>query len=255
MNGALKTAWLGKSFECFDELASTNTYLREHAAELPHGAAVVAKRQTGGRGRLGRSWQGGDDSLALSVLLHGQGIDGLTLLPFAAGVAVASALEELTGVGFSLKWSNDVLFEDRKICGILCESRISSGGAFAVIGMGVNFAQSREILDGLDLVYATSLQLATGKNFGILPVAYEICNKLEPVLEKLQENGFDAIRETYKKYCSTLGREVRVITGGAEQTGTAVDIAGDGGLVLETGGGLVTIRAGEASVRGLYGYV
>lgn len=254
MSGILKTAWLGKTFLCFDELDSTNMYLKQHAAELPHGSAVIAKRQTAGRGRLGRSWQDGKDSLALSVLLHRQDVGRLSLLPLVAGVAVASALEALTGEAFKLKWSNDVLYEDKKISGILGESRISKDGAFAVIGMGANLKQSRRDLDGLGLVYATSLQLATGKIFEVLPVAYEICGKLEPLLEELQENGFASIRESYKKYCATLGQKVRVITGDAEQTGTAVDIAEDGGLVFETGGELVTVRAGEASVRGLYGY-
>lgn len=254
MSGKLKTAWLGQKFICFDELGSTNAYLKEHAGKLPHGAAVMAKCQTAGRGRLGRSWQDDRDSLAFSVLLHGQSIGGLALLPLVAGVAVAEALGELTGESFFLKWSNDVLCENKKLCGILCESRISGDDAFAVIGMGVNLTQSRESLDSLGLVYATSLQLATGKIPGVLPVAYEICNKLEPLLEKLRKNGFTDIKETYKKYCATLGQRVRVITGDIEQTGVAVDIDGDGGLVLETDRGLVTVHAGEASVRGLYGY-
>lgn len=255
MSIELKTAWLGRSFECLEELDSTNEYLKANAFDLPHGAAVIAKRQTAGKGRLGRNWQDSGNSLALSVLLHGQSIERLAMLPLVAGVAVSDALQSLTGESFPIKWSNDVLFGDKKICGILCESKISGGNAFAVIGIGVNLAQTREDFDCLGLVYATSLKLATGKSFEILPVAYGILNKFEPIIEDFQKKGFEAIREKYKKRCVTLGREVRVISGVTEQTGFADDIAEDGGLVLKTSGGVKIIRAGEASVRGLYGYV
>lgn len=255
MSMLLDTVWLGKKQEYFDELDSTNLYLKEHAEKLPHGAAVIAKRQTQGRGRLGRSWKQGGDSLALSVLLHGVNAEKLLALPLAVGVAVASALEKLCGIQPSLKWSNDVLCEGRKLCGILCESRIAGDKAFTVLGMGVNLSGSRKDFELLNLVYATSLELATGKSFGNFEVAAKICNELEPVLEKFEKNGFGCIREEYKRYCVTLGREVRVVCDGGERQGRAVDIGDDGSLICEIGGETVSIHAGEASVRGIYGYV
>lgn len=254
MNGGIKTAWLGRRLEYFDELASTNTYLKENAGRLPHGAAVIAGKQTGGKGRLGRVWQDDGTGLALSVLLHGQKPENMTLLPLIAGVAVLSAVEKLTGLPISLKWSNDVLIEARKLCGILCESRISRDGAFAVVGMGVNLNQDREYFERLGLVYATSLKIATGKNFDAFETAAAILNELEPLLETFEKFGFSAIGQTYKSRCITLGKDVRVIINGVERTGKAVDIADDGGLICETGGKTEIIRAGEASVRGLYGY-
>lgn len=255
MSMVLDTLWLGRNQEYFDELDSTNLYLKEHADGLPHGAAVIAKRQTQGRGRLGRSWAQGGGDLALSFLLHGIDAEKLSVLPLVTGVAVASALEKLCGITPALKWSNDVLCEDRKLCGILCESRLSGRKAFAVLGIGVNLSGSREDFELLDLVYATSLKLATGKSFGIFEVAAKICNELEPVLENFEKNGFDSIWEEYKRYCVTLGREVRVVRDGQELQGRAVDIGGDGSLICEIGGETVSIHAGEASVRGIYGYV
>lgn len=255
MSMVLDTVWLGRKLECFDELDSTNLYLKEHADRLQHGAAVIAKRQTQGRGRLGRSWAQGGGNLALSVLLHNVDAKKLSTLPLVAGVAVASALEKLCGIKPALKWSNDVLCDNRKLCGILCESRLSGGKAFAVVGVGVNLSGSREDFGLLDLVYATSLKLATGKSFEIFEVAAKICNELEPVLENFEKNGFGGIREKYKRYCVTLGREVRVVRDGGERHGKAVDIGMDGSLICEIGGETVSIHAGEASVRGLYGYV
>lgn len=249
----LATKWLGREFEYLGEVTSTDDYLKEHAGELENGAAVVAERQTRGKGRTGREWQGGD-GLAMSFLLHNPRIADLTCLPLVAGMAVIRALERAAGSGFGLKWSNDVLFGDKKICGILCESRISSHSAFAVAGIGVNLSQTREEFDALGLVYATSLELATGARIEKTRFAAMILNEFEPLYEKFAQSGFSAIRENYKSYCVTLGKRVRVITKAGEREGEALDIAEDGSLVCEIGGKLVHVRAGEASVRGLYGY-
>lgn len=249
------TMWLGKSLEYFDELNSTSSYLKDNAVRLPHGAAAIAKRQTQGRGRLGRDWsQSSGDNLALSVLLHDADIKLLSALPLAVGVAVASALEGLCGITLALKWSNDVLFENRKLCGILCESRINAGKAFAVIGIGVNLSGSDEDFERLNLVYATSLKLATGKSFEVFRVASEICCKMELILENIEKNGLGCILEEYKRYCVTLGKEVRIVCDGAEQRAKALDIGEDGSLICEVGGKVISVNAGETSVRGIYGY-
>ncbi len=242
--------WLGKSLIMLDEVDSTNDYLKREAAGLPHGAAVIAERQSAGKGRSGRGWHSG--GLMMSFLMHGVAPEKLSALPLAVGLAVAGALEKLSGTpGFCLKWSNDVLFGTQKLVGILCEGTISADRAYAVAGVGVNVEQTREELDCLGLVYASSLKTATDKSYGILPVARAIFNEFEPIYEIYMREGFSALRERYKRRCITLGREIRVITGETERRGVAADIAGDGGLILEDGG---IIRAGEASVRGLYGY-
>ncbi len=242
--------WFGKNLAMLDEVDSTNDYLKREAESLPHGAAVIAKRQNAGKGRIGRGWQSG--GLMMSFLMHGLAPEKLSALPLAVGLAVAGALEKLSATpGFGLKWSNDVLFGDQKLAGILCEGTIAGKRAYAVAGIGVNLEQTREELDGLGLVYASSLKTATGKSYGILPVARAIFDEFEPIYEIYKLMGFSALREKYKSRCVTLGREIRVITGETERRGVAADIACDGGLVLRDGG---VIRAGEASVRGLYGY-
>lgn len=256
MRMKLNTMWLGKNQKYFDELDSTNTYLKEHALELAHGTVVIARRQTQGRGRLGRVWRQNESgkNLALSVLLHGADTEKMAAVPLATGVAVATALKKLCGINLGLKWSNDVLFEDRKLCGILCESRITADKAFAVLGIGVNLSGVRKDFELLDLVYATSLELATGKSFDFFEAAAAICNELEPVLDDFGENGFASIRERYKEYCVTLGKEVRVVCAGTERHGKALDIGADGSLICDISGETVSVNAGEASVRGIYGY-
>lgn len=251
----LRTRCLGQHYHHFPTLDSTNTYLKENAGGLPHGAAVTASLQTAGKGRLGKSWSARrDTSLALSVLLHGRQPGEMAVLPLLAGLAVCRGVEAAAGAVCALKWSNDVLLGERKLCGILCESRIAGDRSFAVVGMGVNLTQSKEDFSHLGLVYATSLLMATGKSPEGPLLAAEILAALEEILEEYDRDGFGALREAYRSRCVTLGKRVRVTLDGAEQEGTAVDIAPDGALLCTIAGVLRPVSAGETSVRGLYGY-
>jgi len=256
----LETLRLGRGLVLLEEVDSTNSYLKDNAEHLPHGAVVLAERQVRGKGRLGRSWshQAGQ-SLAFSLLLkEGVRAEYLPGLPFLAGLGVCRGLGALSGADFAIKWSNDVLHGEKKICGVLCESRMAYGqkNPFAVIGMGVNLTQSREELDRLDLVYAQSLILVTGIKYTAAQTAAAILNELEPLWDRFREHGFPAIREEYRSVCVTLGRQVRIMRGCGETEALARDIARDGSLICTLPGGeTVHVNAGEASVRGLYGYV
>jgi BirA family biotin operon repressor/biotin-[acetyl-CoA-carboxylase] ligase len=250
----LTTSWLGRGLEFFDEIDSTNEYLKREAHGLPHGAAVIATKQNAGKGRAGRGWQSG--GLMTSFLLHGLDPQRISALPLVAGLATVKALEKLTGLrGFDLKWSNDVLCGGQKLGGILCESRISGSSAFAVTGIGVNISQTREELESLGLVYATSIKTATDESPEILALAHAIFNEFEPLFEIYAEAGFEPLKRSYKKRCVTLGREICVTSGKISLKGIASNITGEGGLVLDTRDGVVVVTAGEASVRGLYGYL
>lgn len=253
----LSTRVLGRDWRHFDSLPTTNDYLKDNADRLPHGAAVTAGRQTAGKGRLGRRWESAAGcGLALSALLHGWPPADMALLPLLAGLAVSEAVDDLCGVRSGVKWSNDVLLGDRKLCGILCESRLSSAAGFAVVGIGVNLLHTQADFTRLGLVYATSLFLATDKLYGPDAVAAAILNHLEPVLDQFRTDGFEPLRTRYRERCVTLGRPVRVTLDGAAYTGDALDIAADGALLCRLDGlGERPVHAGETSVRGIYGYV
>lgn len=122
----------GELLIVLDEVDSTNREALERAAAgAPNGTVIVARRQTAGRGRQGRSWLSGPGALTLSVIVRGHGVDGL--LPLRAGLAVA----RLAGPSARVKWPNDVLVDGRKVAGILVES---AGDGAAVVGIGVNVA-------------------------------------------------------------------------------------------------------------------
>ena len=251
----LTTQQLGRRLIRLAQVDSTNDYLKEHAHTLPDLSVVMADRQTRGKGRSGRDWHSQPgDGLYMSVLLKDACAGALSRMPLLVALAVRAGLGNLCGLPFEIKWSNDLLFDGKKLCGILCENRPIAGQNTVAIGIGVNLTQSREALDHLGLVYATSLLLATNKLFSPKQTAGAICNALEGVL--LQSSGdISPLWEQYRKHCVTLGRQVKIIRGDEQTDAKAVDIAEDGSLICEIDGRLVPICAGEVRIRGMDGYV
>lgn len=249
------TEWLGQHTVVLESVDSTNSWCKTNAATLEHGTVVIARSQHMGKGRLGRQWVDfGEKGLYLSVLLKGYTPDRLGALPLLAGLAVLDAMRALCDAELSLKWSNDVLLGGRKLCGILCESIISGSEACAVIGIGVNVAQTSDDFAGHDLVYATSLFLATGKIEENHIIAAKILQNLEKVLEIYENDGFAQLRERYKSVCINLGKRVLFErTNATARMATAVDIAEDGALICIGEEGMFRVCSGEVSVRGIYG--
>ncbi len=247
----LTTRFLGRHLVARAEVGSTNDLAWEAlAAGAPDGTTVVADAQTRGRGRAGRRWhQTPGEGLALSVLLHA-GCDrrSLGVLPLAAGLALAQALERV-GVRAGLKWPNDVLMEGRKLAGILCESRGGSGadtaGEAVVIGVGVNVGGDRASFPEALRDTATSLA-AEGFAVERETVAAQFLNVLEPLWATLQEGAREAVLEAWRLRAGFWGRPVRVRTLAGEVSGVARTLDSDGGLVLALASGAeTTVRAGD----------
>lgn len=255
MLSGLTTSALGHNYLEFESLDSTNDFLKNSAVDSPHGTVVAAKKQTAGKGRQGKQWESPTgQTLSMSVLIHNWPVHRMGLLPLLAGVAVCEALEHCCGVQCRVKWSNDVLLHSKKICGILCESRLSASGAFAVIGIGINLVQTEQWFERHDLVYATSLQMATGESFSARELTVAVLNFLEPMLDPCCEYGIDSFRSKYLERCITVGQDVRVLQNNIWRTGAATGIDDSGALICEIDGKTELITAGDASVRGIFGY-
>lgn len=222
---------------------------------------LVAEHQSAGRGRQGRPWLDSPRSSLLVSLLLRPGLEHLTLLPLISGLAVAESLKDLCNVNVGLKWPNDVLSQslldgelvERKLVGILAEASITGGTAAVVVGMGMNL----EFFDGVPTEIgevATDLASLIG---GSPPDRLEVLNvflgKLEVLLQLLEGTGSKQLLSRYRDACITLGREVRMDTPAGEVVGRAVDISDEGGLVLETSTGLITVTAGDAHHVGGWG--
>lgn len=254
---------IGKNRFHFEEINSTNTWLKENGERLPHGAVVSADHQTAGKGRLGRSWQNGmRDTLMFSILLKGLPLSCLAILPALAGIAVCQGLSSLFGDGFQIKWPNDIVFQKKKLCGILCESRISSAAsqqeepaAFAVCGIGVNLTQPEAFFVQSGLPHATSVLLATGSVPSAQPVLDSILLCFDRCYSLYLEKGFSCLLPEYQRLSATLGNQILIQQDGVSLSGLAQSLGPAGELICMIDGKQAAFCSGEVSVRGLYGYL
>lgn len=240
---------LWRTIEVVPETGSTNADVAARArAGEPPGLVLATDHQTSGRGRLGRSWSApAGTAIALSVLLRPErDPQTWTWLPLLAGLAVADSLRAVAGVPAVVKWPNDVLVEEGKICGILAERVETPAGAVCVLGMGVNVHLSR---DQLPVPTATSLAvLRPGGVFGRAEIAATVLATLA-VLYHRWEDGRDAdLAEQYERRCATLGRDVRVQQpGGVTTDGEAVGVDAAGRLRVRTTTGIELFAAGDVT--------
>ncbi|MGN0678095.1 MAG: biotin--[acetyl-CoA-carboxylase] ligase [Oscillospiraceae bacterium] len=233
-----------------DECGSTNDYIREHLAELPDGAAVTARLQTAGRGRRGHTWSANDGMLPLSILFKNP-IERDTLTA-RAGLAVCEALESVCILPeVSIKWPNDVIIAQKKVCGILCECSIMGDTACVICGIGVNVSQNEEFFRENNLPNGGSLLTITGT----APEREVLFRAIAERVKQRVETPFADCLGDFKARVLNIGRTVRIIGENRERTAVAVDIAPNGFLVCEDENGRFEVGSGEVSVRGENGYL
>ena len=256
-----ETAVVGRELRCFAELDSTNNYLKTQTA-APDGTAAVADSQTAGRGRMDRSFQSPKGrGIYLSVLLRPP-LPPERLLPVTAlaGVAVCAAVERVCGVRPGLKWPNDPVLNGKKLCGILTEMSLEAETGRVqslVLGIGVNVGQGPEDFSPEVREMATSLLQALGQPVSRPRLTAALLEELDRAYAALLAGDLSAYLAAYRRDCVNLGKTVQLIPfgGGERETAQAVDVDGEFSLVIRgSGGGERTVRSGEVSVRGLWGY-
>ncbi len=240
----------------FETIDSTNSFLKREAIRgAVHGSVVVANCQSAGRGRLGRTFQSPPDrGIYLSVLLR-PNLPGEALLCATgmAAVAVSRAVQRLSGARVGIKWTNDLIVNGKKLAGILAETVVLGEEIALVIGVGVNVRHRREDFLGEVGEIATSLAVE-GFETDRAALAAEMIRELYALGDALG-GDISAYLEEYRRRCVTLGREVRLIWSEEQSRAAALDIDDQFGLVVRWSDGTeTTVRTGEVSVRGLYGY-
>lgn len=233
-----------------DEIASTNTYLKKLAETgEKEGAVVIARRQTGGRGRRGRSFASAEGGLYMSVLLRPKlPPERATLLTTATAVAVLRAVKRVTGIAAAVKWVNDILIRQKKVAGILAEAAASDAGdrlRYAVIGIGVNVDSITFPPDVAEI--ATSLRAHTNTPFSIADLADAILDALREVFAEIESAAF---MDEYRAASLAVGRRVSVITPTHTYDATATAVRDDGALeVIDEGGIRRILNSGEISIK------
>lgn len=242
----------------FESIDSTNTRAKELAFQgAPHGTVLLADHQTGGRGRRGRSFHSPAGSgIYMSVILRPQcPASELMHLTCAAAVALCNAVEHSCGFRPGIKWTNDLVYGQRKLAGILTELGFDTQGNvdWAIVGMGINCTQEASQFPEEIRSMAGSLASVSGKSIDRVTVAAAMMDALYRM--DLAEKG--KILAQYRTDCVTLGKEVSVVRAdGIVHHCTALDINEEGALIVRHADGqLETVSSGEVSIRGMYGYV
>lgn len=226
----LKIEWL-------DEIASTNDYAKKRRADKEN-LVVVAKRQTGGRGTKGRSFSSNEGGVYLSALTFYDALPASRAfeIMMGAATAVCNTLQAF-GLFPKIKWPNDILVADKKICGILIENTFS--GAFvqnAVVGIGINVYNQlpAELKD-----IATSIYLQTGKTFSVEEVA-------EKLIEQLQAPH---TAEEYTAFIGYMGERAKLLIGNETREAVLLSVDKEGGLWVQLDGEEKRFTSTEISVR------
>ena len=240
------------SLEIAWSLDSTNSELLRRETPAHGVAALIAERQTGGRGRRGKTWSSPLAAhlyLSLSRQFSG-GLARLGGLSLVAGVATAEALQEAGYADVRLKWPNDLMVEGRKLGGLLVEGGGEHAGPVrAVIGLGLNVRMPDAMAATLDQPWTDLAGLKGGLAPSRNAIAARLLSHLLPALDRFDAEGLAPFLATYARFDALTGREVVVHLAGESQIGIATGIADDGALRVRVEGQERIFHAGEVSVR------
>ena len=249
----------------YDEIDSTNNEIkRQLANDLPEFTVISAGAQTGGRGRSGHDWISPKGvSVSTSMVLYPrevsmQAIPRLTLI---AAVAMAEALEQLYGLQTQIKWPNDILVSDKKICGILTELSTKDNHVDnVVVGIGVNVHNRQFSEEICHMATSVDLALEQEKKSTADVHCKELTEKiwecfLPHYKEFLKREDLSEVLEFYNERLVNKNRIVNVLDPKGAYEAVAKEMLPTGELLVEANGEQIKIDSGEVSVRGIYGYV
>lgn len=236
----------------FDSIDSTNIEaMRRARAGAPEGLCIVAREQTGGRGRLERGWESPKDAgLYFSIILRPRlELNAWPLLTLMAALAVSDALAKAFDLRGDIKWPNDICIGERKLCGILAETVETDSGLAAILGIGINLRTDKHFSPEVS-ERATSVESATGRASGSETVLRELVKAIVERYDFLHGPG--GAEHTIREWCANssyaIDRRVRVSLLDETFEGITRGLESDGALRVETEEGKIRIvRAGDVT--------
>lgn len=252
----LATEFIGKKVIHLKTVGSTNDYAKEIGNKVNGGTLVISEQQTKGKGRLGRSWKSkSGDGIWMSLIIKPK-IEPYKapFLTLVAGASIVVALRKL-GVDASIKWPNDIIVNNKKICGILTElSAEMERVNYVVVGPGIN-VKTLEFPDEIE-DKATSLY-KEGYKISRVDIVRQFCVEFEKlykayILDGDRKTTINICRE----YSPIINKEIYIIKNNKKELVKCIDINENGNLVIkERNGQVKEIMSGEISIRGVKGYV
>lgn len=240
------------NIEVYKTVTSTNDLAKQYALDLkPEGTVIVAREQTAGRGRKGRSFYSPSSTgVYISVLLRPELTAEKTLyITTAAAVAVAKAIEKISGKEAKIKWVNDIFVDGKKVCGILTEGAIdfeTGKMQYAVLGIGVNIKKPENDFPSEIQNIAGSVFDTTDKEVSSIIVA-EILNNFMNYYKNLANKPF---YEEYKKRMFLIGKHMTVYSGKDSYPAVAIDLDKELSLIVkDENGNIKKLNTGEVSIK------
>ncbi|BAW30949.1 MAG TPA: biotin--[acetyl-CoA-carboxylase] ligase [Methanothermobacter sp.] len=247
---ALETSYIGCEIYCFDEVDSTNIIAKELAEDdAKEGTIVIAKTQTRGRGRRGKKWISPRGGIWMSIILRPDippaEAPHLTLI---TGVAVAKTLKREFGLDVGIKWPNDILIGEKKVCGILTEAHARFNTIeYIVVGIGIDTNVDVDLFPEEFREGATSLKRELGRDVDSIDLIGKLLVEFEKVYDDFRDGRFPEILNEWRRFSRTIGSYVEIRKQlGEVVRGEAVGVNNEGALILELDNGkLRKIVSGE----------
>jgi BirA family biotin operon repressor/biotin-[acetyl-CoA-carboxylase] ligase len=248
----LKTKIIGNRVYYFENIDSTQNF----AASIAHnprenGAVVIAKKQSSGKGRLGRKWISPNGGVWFSVIIHPKfDVSLVTLFPLAASLALSHAIERTLQKKPELKWPNDVTLNRKKVAGILIDLSIESNYIEnLILGVGINFkidpAKIEKTIKNTGNFYGVSTLVDKNEKTNPLELMQLFLFELEKICEELNQGNIRKIINEWTKKSLTIGKTVDVFTSSGKISGKATRIDDDGALVISKAGKTQRILVGD----------
>ncbi|MHC1592909.1 MAG: biotin--[acetyl-CoA-carboxylase] ligase [Methermicoccaceae archaeon] len=237
----LRTSMIGKKVLHFFETNSTNSVARQIASQFADtdGTVVVAECQTGGKGRIHRPWVSPLGGLWFSIILKPKVSPSETVqLTYVTGLSVAKTLKTY-GLDARIKWPNDVLIGNKKVCGILNEMSATPDGVnYVIIGIGINVNVDTKKMPRELREKATSVQSELGEPVDRVSLLQQVLVEFEESYKMFHEQ-FSNVLDEWKSLSDTIGKRVEVKTPSETIDGEAVGVDTDGGLIIRTEDGSI----------------
>lgn len=256
----LHTKYIGKNIMYFSTIDSTNNKSKELALDgSPNGTVVISEEQTLGRGRLGRNWVSPKyKGIWMSIILKPD-TDPMNV-PKVTQVGAAAVIKTLNELGIkaTIKWPNDIVMNNKKICGILTEmSGELNKVNYVIMGIGINVNIDIEDFPEELKDIATSISHEEGRYLKRKDLVSSLLNNFEILYDEFEkEESINLSVNICRENSALIGKEVKIINRGKESIGKAVDLNDEGQLLVQYSDGKIDkIISGEVSIRGLYGYV
>ena len=246
----LDTKFLGKKVYYFNTIDTTQNFAMEIVTRNNmNGTIIIAKKQTGGRGRMKRKWKSPVGGIWMSIIIHPKfSVSLTTLVPIAISLALCIAIEKTLKIKPELKWPNDVTVNGKKVAGILVDASIVSNEIeYMIIGVGINFKiKPIELANAIkktpNFYGVTTL---VKKDVNSLPLLHQFLYELENVFQMIDSMQTRKIVNQWTKRSSTIGRNVSIVTVNGNINGKAVKIDNDGALLISKGKKIERILAGD----------